>query len=123
MPADIDPEKAFARLHEGRHRLAPVVDGAGRLTGILTRTGALRATLYEPAIDANGRLRIAAAAGVNGDVSGRAKALAEAGVDVIVVDTAHGHQEKMIAALPPSARPDPRGAAGGRERGDRRRRA
>ncbi len=72
LPADIEPEKAFARLHEGRHRLAPVVDGAGRLTGILTRTGALRATLYEPATDAAGRLRIAAAAGVNGDVAGKA---------------------------------------------------
>ena len=54
LPADIEPEKAFARLHEGRHRLAPVVDGAGRLTGILTRTSALRATLYQPATDARG---------------------------------------------------------------------
>jgi len=114
LPADIEPEKAFARLHEGRHRLAPVVDGAGRLTGILTRTSALRATLYQPATDARGRLRIAAATGVNGDVVGRTGALAEAGVDLIVVDTAHGHQEKMIAALaairragPPAGGPVP----------------
>ncbi len=99
LHADIEPEKAFARLHEGRHRLAPVVDSAGRLTGMLTRTGALRATLYEPAIDAARRLRIAAAAGVNGDVVSKTAALAEAGVDLIVVDTAHGHQDKMIAAL------------------------
>ncbi len=99
LPADIEPEKAFARLHEGRHRVAPVVDSAGRLTGILTRTGALRATLYEPATDAGGRLRIAAAVGVTGDVVGKTAALAEAGVDLLVVDTAHGHQEKMIAAL------------------------
>ena len=107
LPADIDPEKAFARLHEGRHRLAPVVDGAGRLTGILTRTGALRATLYEPATDAHGRLRIAAAAGVNGDVARRAKALADVGVDLLVVDTAHGHQEKMITALAAIRAADP----------------
>lgn len=99
LPANIEPEKAFARLHEGRHRLAPVVDSAGRLTGILTRTGALRSTLYTPATDAHGRLRIAAATGVNGDVAGKAAALAGAGVDVIVVDTAHGHQDKMIAVL------------------------
>src|SRR5260370_41451533 len=98
-PADIEPEKAFARLHEGRHRLAPVVDSAGRLTGMLTRTGALRATLYEPATDAAGRLRIAAAAGVNGDVVGKAAAPAEAGRDLIVVDSANGHPDKMIAAL------------------------
>src|SRR6266513_3776962 len=41
LPAGIDPEKAFGLLHEGRHRLAPVVDAGGALTGILTRTGAL----------------------------------------------------------------------------------
>ncbi|GII87206.1 inosine 5-monophosphate dehydrogenase [Sphaerisporangium siamense] len=99
VPAGVDPRAAFETLHEGRHRLAPVVDGDGRLVGVLTRTGALRATLYEPAVDAGGRLRIAAAVGVNGDVAFKAKELLDAGVDCLVVDTAHGHQEKMISAL------------------------
>ncbi|GIH90421.1 GuaB1 family IMP dehydrogenase-related protein [Planobispora siamensis] len=99
LPAGLDPREAFDRLHEGRHRLAPVVDGDGRLVGILTRTGALRATLYTPAVDARGRLRIAAAVGINGDVAAKAKELLEAGIDCLVVDTAHGHQEKMISAL------------------------
>ncbi|MFC4061084.1 GuaB1 family IMP dehydrogenase-related protein [Planomonospora corallina] len=99
LPAGLDPREAFDRLHDGRHRLAPVVDGDGRLVGILTRTGALRATLYRPAVDAAGRLRIAAAVGVNGDVAAKAKELLEAGIDCLVVDTAHGHQEKMINAL------------------------
>ena len=99
LPAGIEPEKAFGLLHEGRHRLAPVVDATGALTGILTRTGALRATLYQPATDAAGRLRVGAAIGINGDVAAKAKLLAEAGVDVLVVDTAHGHQEKMVSAL------------------------
>ncbi|MBG0824704.1 GuaB1 family IMP dehydrogenase-related protein [Planomonospora sp. ID91781] len=99
LPAGLDPREAFDRLHEGRHRLAPVVDGDGRLVGILTRTGALRATLYRPAVDGSGRLRIAAAVGVNGDVAAKAKELLEAGIDCLVVDTAHGHQEKMIGAL------------------------
>ncbi|GAT68343.1 inosine-5-monophosphate dehydrogenase [Planomonospora sphaerica] len=99
LPAGLDPREAFDRLHEGRHRLAPVVDGDGRLVGILTRTGALRATLYQPAVDGSGRLRIAAAVGVNGDVAAKAKELLEAGIDCLVVDTAHGHQEKMIGAL------------------------
>ncbi len=76
-----------------------MVDDAGRLVGVLTRPGALRATLYKPAVDAHGRLRIAAAVGINGDVAGKAKALLEAGVDTLVVDTAHGHQERMISAL------------------------
>ncbi len=52
LPAGIEPEAAFGLLHEGRHRVAPVVDSAGRCAGILTRTGALRSTLYRPATDA-----------------------------------------------------------------------
>jgi IMP dehydrogenase len=99
LPAGIEPEKAFGLLHEGRHRLAPVVDPDGALTGILTRTGALRATLYRPATDAAGRLRVGAAIGINGDVAAKAGALVRAGVDILVVDTAHGHQERMVTAL------------------------
>jgi IMP dehydrogenase len=99
LPAGTDPEHAFSLLHEGRHRVAPVVDGTGRCVGILTRTGALRATLYDPAVDDRGRLRIGVALGINGDVAGKAKLLLDAGADMLVVDTAHGHQEKMISAL------------------------
>jgi IMP dehydrogenase len=99
LPAGTDPERAFSLLHDARHRLAPVVDEAGRCVGILTRTGALRATLYRPAVDASGRLLVAAALGINGEVADRAKLLADAGADLLVVDTAHGHQEKMISAL------------------------
>ncbi|HLX50507.1 MAG TPA: GuaB1 family IMP dehydrogenase-related protein [Streptosporangiaceae bacterium] len=99
LPAGTDPERAFGLLHGGRHRLAPVVDHTGRCVGILTRTGALRATLYQPSVDASGRLRVAAALGINGDPALKAKLLTEAGADLLVVDTAHGHQEKMISAL------------------------
>jgi IMP dehydrogenase len=99
LPAGTSADKAFDVLHEGRHRLAPVVDKAGRCVGIMTRTGALRATLYSPAVDASGRLRVGVAIGVNGDVPAKAKVLLDAGADVLVVDTAHGHQDKMISAL------------------------
>ena len=99
LPAGTDPERAFSLLHEGRHRVAPVVDGTGRCVGMLTRTGALRATLYDPAVDARGRLRIGVALGISGDVAGKAKLLLDAGADLLVVDTAHGHQDKMISAL------------------------
>jgi len=99
MPAGLDPQKAFEVLHDGRHRLAPVVDLDGRLVGILTRQGALRATLYRPALDAAGQLRVGAAIGINGDVAAKAAAALAAGVDVLVIDTAHGHQEKMLAAV------------------------
>lgn len=94
-----DPRSAFDKLSGARRKIAPVVDHDGRLVGILTRQGALRATLYKPALDDKGRLRVAAAIGINGDVAGKAKALLDAGVDTLVVDTAHGHQERMINAL------------------------
>ncbi|HEY3006007.1 MAG TPA: GuaB1 family IMP dehydrogenase-related protein [Kribbellaceae bacterium] len=99
LPDGIDAREAFERLHGGRHRVAPVVDDAGRLVGLLTRNSALRATFYQPAVDARGRLRVAAAIGVTGDVASKAKSLLEAEIDALVVDTAHGHQDKMISAL------------------------
>ena len=99
VPDSIEPREAFDFLNSQRRRLAPVVDKGGKLVGILTRTSALRATLYQPAIDQNNNLRIACAVGINGDVAAKAKSLIEAGADVLVVDTAHGHQIKMIEAL------------------------
>lgn len=99
LDADIDPREAFNTLDTANRRYAPAVDKEGRLAGILTRKGALRATLYTPATDANGRLRIAAAVGINRDVAGKARQLLEAGVDTLVIDTAHGHQESMINAI------------------------
>ncbi|QIK66392.1 GuaB1 family IMP dehydrogenase-related protein [Nocardioides sp. HDW12B] len=95
----LSPREAFDRLVEVRRRVAPVVDADGLLVGALTRTGALRATVYRPALDGRGRLAIAAAVGVNGDVAGKAKTILDTGVDALVIDTAHGHQERMIDAL------------------------
>jgi IMP dehydrogenase len=99
MPDNLDPRAAFDFLTEKRRKLAPVVSSNGDLVGILTRIGALRATLYSPALDSKGRLRIAAAVGINGDVAAKSAFLIKAGADVLVVDTAHGHQKKMIEAL------------------------
>jgi len=99
VPDSIEPREAFEFLNTQRRRLAPVVDKSGKLVGILTRTAALRATLYQPALDGKKSLRIACAVGINGDVAAKAKALIAAGADVLVVDTAHGHQIKMIEAL------------------------
>ena len=99
IPNTVDAREAFDLLNEKNRRLAPVVDGSGNLVGIITKTGALRATLYQPALDANNKLSIAAAVGVNGDVKAKAQGLIDAGVDVLVIDTAHGHQEKMIEVL------------------------
>ena len=95
----IDPQHAFETLDKARRKLAPVVGADGRLVGIVTRTGALRSTIYAPAVDDRGRLRVGSAIGVNGDVAGKAAELIEAGVDVLVMDTAHGHQQRMVDAL------------------------
>jgi IMP dehydrogenase len=107
LPDTIAPRAAFDALDEARRRIAPVVDTEGRLVGLLTRTAALRSTLYEPAVDDGNRLRIAAAVGVNGDVAAKAKALLATGVDCLVVDTAHGHQGRMLEALAAVRRLDP----------------
>jgi IMP dehydrogenase len=97
--ADAHPREVFDKLDAVHATVAIGVDGDGRLVGVLTRTGALRATLYEPAVGADGGLRVAAAVGVNGDVADKAGRLLEAGVDCLVVDTAHGHQDRMLEAL------------------------
>ncbi|WP_456787317.1 GuaB1 family IMP dehydrogenase-related protein [Cellulomonas sp. P5_C5] len=91
-------EAAFEKLHGSRRKFSPVVRD-GELVGVLTQVGALRSSIYQPALDAAGHLRVAAAVGINGDVKQKALELLEAGVDVLVVDTAHGHQRKMLDAL------------------------
>ncbi|MCU1535361.1 MAG: inosine 5-monophosphate dehydrogenase [Glaciihabitans sp.] len=92
------PRAAFDQLIAEDLDFAPVLkDGA--IVGTLSRRSALRSTLYQPALDADGRLHVAAALGINGDVAGKARALAAAGVDVLVLDTAHGHQDAMLRAI------------------------
>lgn len=98
-PAGTEPRKVFDLLEHSQTGVAVLTNADGSLAGVLTRTGAIRTGIYTPAVDAQGRLRIAAAVGINGDVAAKARALAEAGVDVLVVDTAHGHQAKMLDAL------------------------
>ncbi|WP_134773563.1 GuaB1 family IMP dehydrogenase-related protein [Ornithinimicrobium flavum] len=95
----VDLREAFDQLEVTRAGLAPVVAG-GLLRGVVTRQGIVRSGIYRPALDRDGRLRVGAAVGINGDVPGKAATLLASGVDVLVVDTAHGHQEKMLSALP-----------------------
>ena len=97
LPLDTPPRDVFDAV--GGRGVALGVNGDGRLVGLLTALGALRAGIYQPTLDADGRLRTAAAIGINGDVAVKAKALLDAGVDLLVVDTAHGHQAKMLEAL------------------------
>ncbi|WP_336640595.1 GuaB1 family IMP dehydrogenase-related protein [Microbacterium sp. USHLN272] len=96
---DIGSERhAFDVITEAGAEMVTVVHH-GHLVGTLSARSALRSTLYRPALDADGRLTVAAAVGINGDVAAKATALAGAGVDVLVLDTAHGHQDGMLRAL------------------------
>src|SRR3954447_4668140 len=98
VPAGTGLPKIFDVLSDARINAAPVVEG-DRLVGVITRKGALRSALYQPAVGASGQLLTSAAIGINGDVRGKAEALLSYGVDVLVVDTAHGHQEKAVEAV------------------------
>ena len=97
VDADTSPIEIFDALTR-RHLPAALVLDGDRLVGVMTLKHALRSTLYRPAVDGDGRLLIGAAVGINGDVAGRAEALLAAGIDALVVDTAHGHQDKMLQA-------------------------
>ncbi len=94
-----EPRKIYDLLEHAPIDVAVVTAGDGALAGVLTRTGAIRTGIYSPAIDGADRLRIGAAVGINGDAASKAQALAEAGVDVLVIDTAHGHQVKTLEAI------------------------
>ncbi len=114
LPDGVTAEQAFDRMHGARRSLAPVVDGNGRLLGLLTSKGALRSTIYRPAVDRQGHLLLAVAVGINADPVGRARALAAMGDDALVVDTAHGHQQRMLEVVAGvrAACPDTRIVAG-----------
>ena len=88
----VDREEAKRLLHRHRIEKLLVVDGDYRCIGLITVKDIEKASAHPDAVkDAHGRLRVAAATGVGPDGLARAEALLEAGADVIVVDTAHGH--------------------------------
>ena len=87
-------------LHRHRIEKLPVVDEQGRLRGLITVKDIQKQTQYPNAtIDDQGRLRVAAAVGVGEDAEERAQELVRAGVDVLVVDTAHGHSTNVMETV------------------------
>lgn len=99
LDEEVTNRDAFVRMDAERLKAAPVVDHEGRLRGVLTRADAVRLELLRPALDGRGRLMVAAALGIASDVGERARRLVELGVDVLVLDTAHGHQRRMLEAV------------------------
>jgi IMP dehydrogenase len=92
-------EDARRIMAQRRVEKLPLIDDAGRLAGLITMRDIAHLDLYPLATkDARGRLRVGAAIGVRGDYLDRARAVAEAGADVLCLDIAHGHAEHAIAA-------------------------
>lgn len=96
-PEGTDLEKAEEILKGNKIEKLPIVDKSGKLTGLITYKDILRVTNYPNANkDQYGRLRVGAALGVTGDVMERVAALVEMGVDIVTVDTAHGHSQGVL---------------------------
>ena len=96
-PVGTTLEDAERLLHRHRIEKLPVVDGDGVLKGLITVKDIQKRIQFPLATkDTHGRLRVAAAVGVGPDAFERAQALAAAGADVIVVDTAHGHSRGVV---------------------------
>jgi len=96
-PVGVDPEKALDLLARNKVEKLPLVDGRGRLKGLFTVKDFTKSEKYPHATkDDSGRLRVGAAIGFYGDAWERAMAVIDAGVDVVVVDTANGHSRGVI---------------------------
>ena len=99
-PVGTTLEEAKAILHKHKIEKLPLVDDKYLLKGLITIKDINKAIQYPYAAkDHQGRLRVAAAVGVGADLSDRAAVLVEAGVDVLVVDTAHGHSRRVIDSV------------------------
>ena len=93
----IDREEATRLLRQHKRERLPIVDDAGRLVGLITVKDFVKSEQFPHASnDADGRLMVGAAIGYFGDAWERATTLVEAGVDVLVADTAHGHVRLLL---------------------------
>ncbi|GAA4319710.1 IMP dehydrogenase [Flaviaesturariibacter amylovorans] len=99
-PEGTDLKKAEAILRQTKVEKLPVVDGSGKLIGLITYRDILQVTSYPNAAkDSLGRLLVGAAIGVTADILDRVAALQAVGVDVVVLDSAHGHSKGIIDSL------------------------
>jgi IMP dehydrogenase len=100
VAADVTREAARELLHKHRIEKLLVVDSGGQLIGLITVKDLVQADRHPYAVkDGHSRLRVAAALGVGADRKARAAALVAAGVDVLVIDSAHGHSRNVIEAV------------------------
>jgi IMP dehydrogenase len=96
-PVGVARVDAYALLRQHKVEKLPLIDGAGRLRGLITVKDFTKSEKFPQATkDSAGRLVVGAAVGVGADAKRRAQALAEAGADFLVVDTAHGHSQAVL---------------------------
>jgi len=113
-PVGVSKSDALALLRQHKIEKLPLVDGAGRLRGLITVKDFAKSEQYPHATkDPAGRLRVAAAVGVGEESYKRARVLVDAGVDVIMVDTAHGHNRQVIEMVTRLKRETPVDVVGG----------
>lgn len=100
VPEGVSNDEAKRILHQHRIEKLLVVDDAFKCIGLITVKDIERSNLYpEASKDGQGRLRVAAAVGTGNDGIERARALIDAEVDVLIVDTAHGHSAGVLASI------------------------
>jgi len=113
-PAGVSTVDALALLRQHKVEKLPLVDDAGKLCGLITVKDFAKSEQYPNATkDPAGRLRVAAAVGVGDDSYKRARTLVDAGVDVIMVDTAHGHNRQVVEMVARLKRDTPAEVVGG----------
>ncbi len=100
VPPNVTPGDARRMMHEHRIEKLLVMDGQGKLVGLMTRKDLVQSESFpNAALDAKKRLLVAAAIGPGTDREERVAFLVAAGVDVFVIDTAHGHSQGVINAI------------------------
>lgn len=99
VPVGTTNREAFLVMEKNRLKVVPVLDEEGRLYGILTRDGAVRQELVRPSVDGRGHLMVACAVGISADAAETAGRVVEMGASALVLDTAHGHQRRMIESI------------------------
>jgi len=95
----VTPRDAFNILHKGHVSVLPIINSSGELLGVITKKGAVRSEIYKPSLNKNGEFITAVAIGISNDFVKKAVDLVEIGVDIIAIDTAHGHSKRMIDAV------------------------
>lgn len=95
---ELDLRMMFDEMVRQRISIAPVTKN-NQLIGVVTKKGIIRSQLHKPTLDANGRLKVGVALGINEDIEARVAALQKIGVDAILIDTANGHQDRLLEAV------------------------